>query len=128
MSSKGNEQDVLDLVTQWAELERSNSADGLESLLVDDFLLVGPLGFILTKAQMLARYRPGALKQLSFEIQEPSVRLYSDAAVVVATQVQQTTYEGRDASGTFRITLVAVHRDDRWQFAGMHLSPVAGPR
>jgi hypothetical protein len=77
---------------------------------------------------MLQRYRTGVLRHTSFEIKEPHVREYGSTAVVVASQIQQTTYQDQDASGAFRLTLIAVRPGDHWQFAGMHLSPIAGPR
>ena len=38
---------VGQLACQWANAERAGDADALELLLADDFLLVGPLGFML---------------------------------------------------------------------------------
>jgi len=77
---------------------------------------------------LLARYRTGALQHTSFEIKDPQIRHDDDAAVVVASQIQQTTYQGQDASGRFRLTLIAVQQADRWALADPHLSPIAGPR
>lgn len=118
---------LLRLVEVWADAERTGNDDAIADLLVEDFRLVGPLGFILTKEQMGERYRSGDLKQTAFTIEDPAVRLYGDCAVIIATQDQQTTYRGRDASGRFRITLVAVREDGGWRFAGIHLSPTANP-
>jgi hypothetical protein len=57
------------------------------------------------------------------------VRVLGDSALVVGTQVQETTYQGHDASGRFRVTQVAVRdgADDPWRIVGMHLSPIAAP-
>jgi hypothetical protein len=43
--------------------------------------------------------------------------------------VQETTYQGHDASGRFRVTQIAVRdgADDPWRIVGMHLSPIAAP-
>lgn len=116
---------ILALVEQWAAAERAGDDAAISRLLAEDFRLVGPLGFILTKDQMGERYRTGDLKQIAFVVKDPTVRTYGDCAVIIATQDQQTTYRERDASGRFRITLVAVREDGDWRFAGMHLSPIA---
>lgn len=116
---------VHDLIATWAKAERAGNDGAIGEVLTDDFRLVGPLGFILTKEQMGERYRSGDLTHTAFAIQEPSVRLHGDCAIVIATQEQQTTYRGRDASGRFRVTLVAVRNGDRWRFASMQLSPIA---
>lgn len=119
---------ILALVTQWADAERRGDDGAITALLVDDFRLVGPLGFILTRDQMGQRYGSGNLKHAAFVVSEPTVRAYGDTAIVIATQTQQSTFQDRDASGQFRITLVAMRDGDRWRFAGMHLSPIAPPR
>jgi uncharacterized protein (TIGR02246 family) len=127
VNASENEQDILDMVRRWAEAERRMDSDGLDGLLVADFVAVGPRGFVLTRDQWLERYRTGALQNASFELQDAQVRDYGTAAVVVGTQAQQTSYRGQDSSGRFRATLVAVRSDDRWLVAGVHLSPTAGP-
>jgi hypothetical protein len=42
--------------------ERSGDADELGRLLADDFILVGPLGFVLDRPQYLGSRRSGDLK------------------------------------------------------------------
>ncbi|HEY2957114.1 MAG TPA: nuclear transport factor 2 family protein [Actinomycetota bacterium] len=116
---------VLELGRRWAEAERRGDADALDALLHEDFVGVGPLGFVLDKRQWLEPRRNGDLKNSTFEWQDPSVRVFGDAAVVIGTQVQESTYQGRDASGRFRVTQVAARSGDRWSLAGMHLSPIA---
>lgn len=115
------------LIADWAAAEGRGDDDAIAGLLVDDFRLVGPLGFILTKDQMRERYHTGDLKHTSFVVKEPAIRVHGDCAIIIAEQDQKTTYRDRDASGRFRITLVALREDDRWRFAGMHLSPIANP-
>jgi ketosteroid isomerase-like protein len=46
---------ILELGRRWADAERAGDADALEQLLADDFLLVGPLGFMLDKTRTSAR-------------------------------------------------------------------------
>lgn len=43
--------DVLDLVRRWTATEQQNDAGSLDGLLADDFVGVGPLGFVLTREQ-----------------------------------------------------------------------------
>jgi ketosteroid isomerase-like protein len=118
---------VLDLVREWADAELHGDYQKLDTLLADDFVGVGPRGFVLTRDQWLARYRSGDLRNTGFELRDPQPRDYGAAAVVVGTQAQQTTHQGRDTSAELRATLVAVRPKDRWLLAGVHLSPVAGP-
>lgn len=123
----GAEAEVHQLGQRWADAERRGDADDMEPLLADDFVLVGPLGFVLDRGQYLGSRRSGDLRHASFAWEEAQVRVYDQAAVAVGTQTQQTTYQGRDASGRFRATQFTVQRDGRWLLAGMHLSPIAQP-
>jgi ketosteroid isomerase-like protein len=118
---------VLELGRQWANAERAGDADALAPLLADDFLLVGPLGFMLDKTQYLGSRRTGDLRHESLVWDDVRVRAYDNAAVAVGAQTQRTTYQGRDASGRFRVTQVAIRRGDRWILAGLHYSPIAQP-
>jgi ketosteroid isomerase-like protein len=118
---------VMELGRHWADAERAGDADALELLLADDFLLVGPLGFMLDKAQYLGSRRSGDLRHESLVWEDVHVRGYGDAAVAIGSQTQRTTYQGRDASGRFRVTQVAVRYGDRWTIVGLHYSPIAQP-
>jgi ketosteroid isomerase-like protein len=119
--------EVRELGRRWAEAESRGNADALAVLLADDFLLVGPLGFMLDKQQYVGSRRSGDLKHESFVWDEERVRLYNDVAVAIGSQTQQSTYQGRDASGRFRVTQIAGRLEGRWALAGMHLSPIAQP-
>ena len=127
MTANRHEHEILNMVGRWTKAERVGDPDALDRLLVADFVGVGPRGFLLTKEQWIDRYRSGDLQNTSFELRDPQVRNYGVAAVIVGTQVQETSYQGHDTSGEFRATLVAVRPDDRWQLAGIQLSPIAGP-
>ncbi|HEY2593257.1 MAG TPA: nuclear transport factor 2 family protein [Chloroflexota bacterium] len=118
---------VLELGRHWANAERAGDADALEPLLADDSLLVGPLGFMLDKTQYLGSRRSGELRHETLTWDDVRVRAYGDAAVAVGALTQRTTYQGRDASGRFRVTQVAIRRGDRWILAGLHYSPIAQP-
>jgi hypothetical protein len=122
-------QQLLDLGQRWAEAELHSDADALDALLHEEFVGVGPLGFVLDKRQWVQPRRVGDLRHTAFQWQDPSVRVLGDSALVVGTQVQETTYQGHDASGRFRVTQVAVRdgADDPWRIVGMHLSPIAAP-
>ena len=120
-------QEVLDLVARWANTELTGDVDAYTDLPAEDFVGVGPVGFVLDGEQWAQRHR-GGLKNEEFEILEPRVRLHGDAAIVGAVQRQKTVARGRDASGSFRVVLVAVRDDGRWAIAHIQLSgPLVAP-
>jgi uncharacterized protein (TIGR02246 family) len=120
--------EVLELVEGWAAAEQGNDAEALDGLLADDFVGVGPLGFVLGRDQWLARFGNG-LENRSFAVEDAQVRDYGSAAVVVGVLAQETSFRGGDNSGRFRLTLVAVRPSDRWLLANAHIGMLqpAGP-
>jgi ketosteroid isomerase-like protein len=115
--------DVLDLVRRWAAAEQHNDAGQLDGLLADDFVGVGPLGFVLTREQWLERFANG-LQNRAFAVEDPQVHDHGSAAVVVGVDAQETSFRGGDNSGRFRLSLVAVRPADRWLVAGVHIGPL----
>ena len=118
-------EELAELAGDWAAAELRGDAAFLEDVLTDDFVGVGPLGFMLTKEQWMGRFA-GGLSYESFAIDEVDVRLYGGAAVVTARQKQAGGFQGNDVGGDFRATLVFVERGGRWLLAGWHASPIAG--
>lgn len=127
MEKSGMEEQLKKLGQVWAAAERRGGADELGSLLAEDFVCVGPLGFVLDKAQYLQSRRSGHLKHEAFVWEDAWVREFGETAIVVGTQTQRSTYQGRDASGRFRVTQVIVRRGDHWSIVHLHLSPIAAP-
>ncbi len=111
----------------WASAERQGDVAALGDILAADFVGVGPRGFLLDKDQWLARYRSGDLANTTFALSELSVRVYGPAAVLIARQTQESTYQGRPVPmGELRVTLVLIEQASAWRLAGLHLSPIAG--
>jgi hypothetical protein len=46
---------------------------------------------------------------------------------VIGILAQQTSWQDRDNSGRFRVTLVAVLSGDRWLLANVHIGPLQAP-
>jgi ketosteroid isomerase-like protein len=118
---------IQDLGRRWADAELRSDVQALSALLDADFVCVGPLGFMLNKGQYIAARASGDLKQEAFTWQEVQVRVYGDAAVAIGSQVQNTTYQGHDASGQFRGTQVFARKNDGWVMVSLHLSPIGQP-
>ena len=118
------------LVEDWAAAELRGDATFLGSALADDFIGIGPRGFMLTKDQWLERHETGSLRYESFGLDEVEVRPYGDAAVTLCRQTAEGVYEdenGRyDIHEQFRATLVFVRQQGRWMLAGLQLSPILG--
>jgi ketosteroid isomerase-like protein len=120
-------QNLDELQRGWAEAEIAADTEALDAIAIEDFMLVGPAGFVLSKQQWLERYRQGDLRTRSLAFEDTTTRVYGNAAVTIGRHVQEAEYRGHPASGEFRATHIAVREGDQWRLAGMHLSPIAGP-
>jgi ketosteroid isomerase-like protein len=117
---------VHDVVESLAAAEEAGDVGALSRLIADDFLLIGPLGFLLEKEQWLEQWRAGNLRYARLVIRHAQVRTYGDVAVVVGIQEQEGDYQGRAVDGRFRLTLI-VRTADGARVVGAHLSLMAAP-
>jgi hypothetical protein len=116
-------QDLETLAMDATRAEETGDVDFLETALADDFKGIGPLGFVLGKEGWLARHRSGDLKYQSIKIDEVEFRSYgASTGILNALQTNKATYQGRDASGRFRVTLVFVKQTGSWKIANYQLS------
>jgi len=120
--------EIRELGARWIDAEQRGDSDALAGLVVDDFTMVGPLGFVLDREQWLSCYRTGDLVTSSVEWDDVTIRAYGDAAVAVGRQTQRASYHGQPSDGQFRITHIAVRTVDGWRFAGIQLSPIGAFR
>jgi ketosteroid isomerase-like protein len=118
---------TIDLVQQWAAAEQHNDAAALDQVLAADFVGVGPFGFVLDRDQWLARFGQG-LENHAVTVAEPQVHEHDGSAVVIGVLDQQTSHQGRDTSGRFRVTIVAVGDGAAQRVAAVHIGPLHDPR
>jgi ketosteroid isomerase-like protein len=127
MNRERTEQEVVRLADAWATAELRADTAFLEQTLADDFIGVGPLGFMLNKQEWLARHQSGDLKYDALDLDEVTVRVYGETAVVIGRQVQSAAYRGNPIRAELRTTLVLVHQQGQWRLASLHLSPIGQP-
>ena len=127
MNQEQIEQEVARLADAWATAELQGDTAFLEKTLADDFVGVGPLGFLLTKQEWLARLQSGDLKYTAHTLDEVKVRRYNEAAILIGRLTQDAAYRGNPINVQMRTTLVFVRQDGRWQLAGLHFCNIGQP-
>ena len=127
MKREQTEQEVARLADTWAAAELQGDIRSLEPLLAEGFVGVGPLGFLLTKQEWLARHQSGDMKYSVHTLDEARARAYNEAAIVIGRLTQEATYRGNPINGQMRTTLVFVHQHGQWQLAGLHFSNIGQP-
>lgn len=114
------------LVAAWAAAETRGDVDALGQILAEDFVGVGPRGFLLPRDAWLTRHRSGDLRYTAIGWDDLTVRAYGTTLVVIGRQDARGTYQGHDSSGRLRGTLIWVRQGEAWRLAGLHYSPLAG--
>lgn len=115
--------EISELAIRWAAAEVDGDVDRLERLLADQFCGIGPLGFVLDKPAWLNRFADG-LHNEAVSFDDLQIHDHGDTVVVVAVLDQQTTFNGVDTSGRYRVSFVVVRKGGRWQIASCHIGPL----
>ncbi|HEY8741935.1 MAG TPA: nuclear transport factor 2 family protein [Chloroflexota bacterium] len=120
-------QEVARLADDWIAAELHGDVPFLERTIADDFVAVGPLGFMLTKREWIARHQSGNMKYDALTLDEVTVRMYDRAAVLIGRQAQDAAFRGNSVKAQLRVTAVLVHRKGQWQLVGVQMSPIGQP-
>ena len=127
MNQEQIEQEVAQHADAWATAELQGDTSFLERILADDFVGVGPLGFLLNKQEWLARLQSGDLKYTAHTLDEVKVRAYNEAAIVIGRLTQEAAYRGNPINAQLRTTLVFIHHHEQWHLAGVHFCNIGQP-
>jgi ketosteroid isomerase-like protein len=105
---------VLEMERHTREATLRNDAAFTERILADDYIAIGPLGTVVTKAETVAAHREAQLHYDSLDVTEMAVRVYGDMAVVTARAHVKGNNLGEDFSGPYRFTRVWVKHNGEW--------------
>lgn len=119
------ESEVRAVARAWDQAMVANDADAIGSYMADDWIITGPDGRTSGKAEFLALVRSGRLTHDVMTSDELSVRLYGDAAVVLARGVSGGRFDGHPFRETERSSNVFVRHDGVWTCVMTHLSRLA---
>lgn len=120
--SNMDEKAIQTFVKDWAEIEQQGDIQRLAEQLSDDFVAVGPFGFLLNKSEWIERLESKKLQYKQFAIDQVQVRFFDNVAIVIARQTQNGTYEGNPIPDLLRTTLILHKVQDDWQLVGQHIS------
>lgn len=107
--------EVLELERHTKDAMIHSDAAFTERSLADDYVAIGPLGDVITKADVISARRTSQLHYVSVDFSEVAVRVYGDAAIVTARAEVKGTDLGQDFSGPYRFTRVWVKHNGEWK-------------
>ena len=99
----------------WVDATKAADADKLAQILGDDWMALGYAGAARqTKQGYLAVLKSGGVKLESFEFGPMDVKVMGNVAVVLGSDTEKNTINGKDSSGKYQWLDVFVKRDGKW--------------
>jgi ketosteroid isomerase-like protein len=119
------EQAVRDMERQYRDAVMRQDTTALGRLLADDFIATSSRGEVRDKAKEVADIGPSPdFKLEGFDLDDVSVRLFKDAAIVTGRSTLRVAFRGQRTTSVFRYTRVYVRRAGRWQAVAQQLTRV----
>jgi ketosteroid isomerase-like protein len=123
--SRNAEDELIRVANDWDRAMVTNDADAIGRYMAEDWVIIGPDGRDIDKATFLQLVRSGTLSHDVMTSEDPIVRVYGDAAVVMARAVSGGNYQGRPFREVERYSCVFVRQEGRWLCVLTHLSKLA---
>lgn len=121
------EEELTGLAHAWDRAMIENDAEAIGRYMADDWSIIGSDGSVGDKPTFLELVRAGVLSHDVMESEDLSVRVYGDAAVIVARGVSGGMYRGQAFREVERSTCVFVRQAEQWRCVVTHLSRIADP-
>jgi len=109
------EQTLMQMERDWVQASLKKDTGTIEKILADDWSGIDFTGKTVTKAQSIADLKSGASTTQSIDLGDMKVKVYGTTAVVTGSDMEKSTYKGKDSSGKYVWTDVFVNRNGRWQ-------------
>ena len=118
------EQELLKLEQDWSNADLKNDSAVLKRIFADDYIMTDSNGNVWTKARSLSLGESGEDIITSLSSDDWKVRVYGDAAVVMARHTIKEISKGKDVSGQYRTTDTWIKLAGRWQCVATHSSRI----
>jgi ketosteroid isomerase-like protein len=109
------EKTILQMERDWTNASLKKDFATLDRIMADDWVALDYEGKTETKAQSIGELKSGSSTNQSVELGEMKVRVFGNTAIVTGSDVEKSTYKGKDSSGRYVWTDVFVNRNGRWQ-------------
>jgi hypothetical protein len=111
------------LQNEFDTAELHADTETLQRLLADDFLSIGPKGFVLDKQEWIERHVHFTYHAL--DIDDIDIRLHDNTAIVRDIQRNRASYKNEHIELAFRVSQVWVQQQEEWRLAAIQFSPLA---
>jgi ketosteroid isomerase-like protein len=118
----GDRETLIALAHDWDGAMLRNDADEIGRYMAEDWMIIGTDGRIADRKTFLGLIASGTLTHDAMESQDIEVRVYGDAAVLVARGVSSGRYQGHLFREYERQSNVFVRSEGQWRCVLTHLS------
>ena len=118
------QQALLGLERQWWDAIVRRDQAFSERIVADDYTFTDPTGAVHDRQADIENARSGAVVIESAQLDDLSVRVYGETAVVTARNTVKGRAMGQDISGPYRFLDVFVRRDGRWQCVASQMTRI----
>ena len=122
-----SEKQVASLSKQATEATLKGDTKTLDAIMADDFVVINPVGELVTKAEHLKAMKDGTLRFDSIEHSEVKVRVYGDAAVLTSRGRVKVTIKGRSESLSVRNSEFYAKQGGKWRCVSAQVTRIAEP-
>jgi ketosteroid isomerase-like protein len=122
---KGNVEEQLKKMEEArAQAAMKGDTTAMEQGMTDDYAMITPMGVVEDKSTVLNSFKSGDRKIESIQLEDTTVRVYGNSAVVTGASNIKGTYKGQDISGKYRYTRVYVKQSGKWKTAAFQQTRV----
>jgi ketosteroid isomerase-like protein len=119
-SNQSVEATITQLERNWAAAIVNKDTATLERLLAKEFNGTSPNANMYSREMAIADLKNGVYVVTKMKLDEISVNVFGNTAVVFTSQEEQSRYGNEDFSGFYQYTDTWVKRNGRWQVVASH--------
>ncbi|HKN32358.1 MAG TPA: nuclear transport factor 2 family protein [Terriglobales bacterium] len=119
---RGQETKLMVLERLWNEAQVHRDASAIASMIADKFTDIEYDGEISDRGKFLSDIADPKFKPASLTIQDMTVNLYRDTAVITGVYHAKGTYQGRTYDHLGRFTDTWIFDEGKWQCVASHSS------
>jgi len=119
--------EITELEQQRAAAVVHRDTDFLDKSTAPDSIRILPTGVLETKSQLLGDLKSGVLNYSSIDVDEVSVKIYGNTAVVAGRSEFRGQRNGKPFDGRCRFSRIWINRNGAWQEVLFQLTPLWEP-
>jgi len=114
--------ELMKIEKDWAKAFETNDAAAIGKYIAGDWSIIGSDGSVTERATFLGFIKSGSLTHSKMQLDDATVRLYGDAALVTARGTSEGKFKGKSFKEVERLTDFFVKQNGQWKCVLTHLT------